>query len=71
MARGRKKLVFQYKKLDNDNVGNLLKYLTCHKSPNCPCNNCSSFTNRTDNIIFVLDTSNSQHSIIYRICRNS
>ena len=64
MAHGGKKFIFQCKKLDNDDAGNLLKYLTCNKSPNCPCNNCSSFTDRTDNIIFALDTSNSQHSII-------
>ena len=64
MAHSGKKFVFQCKMLDNDDIDNLLKYLTCNKSLNCPCNNCSSFTDRTDNIIFVLDTSNSQHSII-------
>lgn len=64
MAYSGKKWVIQCKKLDNDFVDNLLKYLSCSKSINCPCNKCSSFTERTDNTIFALDISSSQQSVV-------
>ena len=41
----------------------ILKYLRCSKSVDCPCNNCSSFTDRTDNAIYAVDTSSSQQSV--------
>ena len=63
MANSEMKWIIQFKKLDNNDADNMLEYLSCSKSPDCRCNNCSSFTDRTDNAMYVLDTSSSQHTI--------
>ena len=63
MAHSGKKWAIQFKKIDNNDVDHLLKYLSCNKSVDCPCNECSSLTDRTDNAIYALDTSSSQHSV--------
>ena len=63
IAHSGKRWAIHCKKLDNTDVDYLLKYLRCSKSADCPCNNCSSFTDRTDNTIYAVDTSSSQHSV--------
>ena len=63
IAHSGKKWAIHCKKLDNTDVDYLLKYLRCSKSADCPCNDCSSFTDRTDNAIYAVDTSSSQHSV--------
>ena len=63
IAHSGKKWAINCDKLDNNDVDYLLKYLRCSKSVDCPCNNCSSFTDRTDNAIYSIDISNTQHPI--------
>ena len=63
IAHSGKKWAIHCKKLDNKDVDYLLKYLRCSKSADCPCNDCSSFTDRTDNAIYAVDTSSNQHSV--------
>ena len=63
IAHSGKKWVIHCKKLDSTDVDYLLKYLRCSKSADCPCNDCSSFTDRTDNAIYAIDVSNSQHPV--------
>ena len=63
IAHSGKKWAIQCKKLDNDDVDYLLKYLRCSKSVDCLCNNCNSFIDRTDNAIYAIDTSSSQYSL--------
>ena len=63
MAHSEKKWVIHCERLDNESVDHLLKCLGCDKSEGCTCNNCGSFTNRTDDSIFALDVSSSEHSL--------
>ena len=63
IAHSGKKWAIHCKKLDNNDADHLLKYLRCSKSVDCTCNNCNSFTDRTDNAIYAIDISNSQHPV--------
>ena len=63
MAHSRKKWIIQFKKLDSADIDYVVKYLRCSKSVDCLCNDCSSFTDRTDNAMYAVDTSSSQHPV--------
>lgn len=64
IAHSGKKWIIQFKKLENDDADCLLKYLTCNKSVDCPCNNCKNLADRTDNTLFALDLNSSQESVV-------
>ena len=63
IAHSEKKWIVQCKELDFCEADNLLKYLTCNKSPSCQCNKCGDYSNSTNSSLHALDIHSGQNQI--------
>ena len=63
IAHSGKKWMIHSKGLDPDEADNLLKYLTCSKTPSCNCHKCTFFCSNTDSSICVFDLNSSQSKV--------